>query len=69
MHPLRASLDQHLLNQGPESPERIEECQAEHRRRHVYCTGHFAQAHHGLLKEAGNVVGVVAAVGSVAEVA
>jgi len=64
MHPLRASLDQHSLNQEPGSPEQIEESQAEHRHRHVCCTGHFGQAHHGLLKEAGNVVGVVTAVGS-----
>ena len=63
MHPLRASLDQHSLNQGLGSPERIEESQAGHRHRHVYCTGHFAQTYHDLLKEAGNVVEVAAAVG------
>jgi len=64
MHPLRASLDQHSLNQELGSPEQIEESQAEHRHRHVYCTGHFAQTHHDLLKEAGNVVEAAAVAGS-----
>lgn len=63
MCPLRASLDQHSLNQGQGSPERIEGSQVEHRHHHVYCTEHFVRAYHGLLKGAGSVVGTAAAVG------